>query len=119
MSPTDRLLVALGDNPTKEGAKIRDRIITGTLQNALTAQTETGSGVKARHVDIIIAKYIAYLEDPTHDVTSKDMVALMKLMGEEISKSQSVKVTVNSTDAYLASMAHGAEKKDPKKKEGE
>lgn len=106
LTPGDRMLMAMGKETSKSSQAVRDHLVQTTMKNALASKDGEGVSLMER----LEAVYFDGLLK--NGVTSKDMLALLKLNGEDVSKTQSVKVTVNSTDAYLAELAHGGKKQE-------
>lgn len=108
MTLADQIAMGLAGLGTKEAEAMKNKLVCGTLRMALESKPDG----KASHMQIITAKYIEHLEDPDYQVDSKDMLAMQRLMGEDISKSQRVNVTLSSTDDFLSQMSIGDKDED-------
>lgn len=104
----DSLYAAMSRIDTKQSRAIRGRLIGGTIEDLLELPVEEGSKISVRQA--IAGSYIQTLLEK--GVTSRDMLALQKLMGEDIQKSQSVSVKLKAdggkeTADFLKSISGG------------
>lgn len=120
-SAENRLAIKLTKSGTRQAIKIRDRMMSDYLKECLECEVDTEYGEKESVMGIITKNWIEGMLE--RGVTSRDMETIMKLRGENVTKSQSVNVKIKAeaktgktTDEFLSTI--GGEK--PKKaKKGE
>lgn len=97
------IMLRLAKENTKEAVAIRNRLMKDDIKNFLEMETdESGLSVMQQ---ITLKWYTGLMEN---GVTTKDMVQIMKLRGEDIQKSQSVNLkltaeakAVKNTEEFL------------------
>lgn len=118
-SAEDRLAISLTKAGTKSAVKIRDQMMTDYLKDCLGCEVKTEDGEKKPVMQMLTESWVGTMLK--NGVTSKDMLAIMKLRGEDVQKSQSVNVKINAeaktgktTDDFLSVIS---KPKAPKKKD--
>lgn len=109
----DRLYLACSEVGGSEAEAMQGRIVGRTLEAMLKSRGTDGASM----LEKISAKYLTGLLYGEREITTKDMLGLQKLMGEDVQRNQSVSVKINaeakamkSTDEFLSGI--GGEKKD-------
>lgn len=109
----DRLYLACSEMGGAEAEAMQGRIVGRTIEGMLKSRGEDGASMLER----ISAKYLMGLLREDKEITTKDMLGLQKLMGEDVQRNQSVSVKINaeakavkSTDEFLSGIVEG--KKD-------
>lgn len=107
----DRLALMMTAQGSKPALEIRGKLMKDYLKNILSCNMEDGSSV----MDAITKNWLTTMMH--NGVTTKDMVQIQKMLGEDVQRSQSVSVKINaeakavkSTDDFLSGI--GGEKKD-------
>lgn len=103
----EELVEAMSEEGTRESLAMRDRLMADKVKDILNCRVD-GLSVMER----LTASWISNLEEK--GVTSKDMLAIKKIIGEDVQKSQSVNLrltaeasAVRSTDDFLKTAASG------------
>lgn len=103
----EQLVLAMAEDGTKEALAMRDRLMADKVKDILNCRVD-GLSVMER----LTASWLANLEE--NGVTSKDMLAIKKIIGEDVQKSQSVNLrltaeasAVKSTDDFLKTAVSG------------
>lgn len=103
----EQLVLAMAEDGTREALAMRDRLMADKVKDILNCRVD-GLSVMER----LTASWLANLEE--NGVTSKDMLAIKKIIGEDVQKSQSVNLrltaeasAVKSTDDFLKTAVSG------------
>lgn len=111
-SAEDRLAIRLTKVGTKQAIQIRDRMMKDYINDALSCEVETENGEKESVMNVLTKNWFNNLME--HGVTSKDMLAIMKLRGEDVQRSQSVSLKIKAeakaekdTEEFLKSAMDG------------
>lgn len=103
----EQLVLAMTEDGTREALAMRDRLMADKVKDILNCRVD-GLSVMER----LTASWLANLEE--NGVTSKDMLAIKKIIGEDVQKSQSVNLrltaeasAVKSTDDFLKTAVSG------------
>ena len=103
----EELALAMAEDGTREALAMRDRLMADKVKDILNCRVD-GLSVMER----LTANWLSNLEEK--GVTSKDMLAIKKLIGEDVQKSQSVNLrltaeasAVKSTDDFLKTAVSG------------
>lgn len=103
----EELALAMAEDGTREALVMRDRLMADKVKDILNCRVD-GLSVMER----LTASWLANLEE--NGVTSKDMLAIKKIIGEDVQKSQSVNLrltaeasAVKSTDDFLKTAVSG------------
>lgn len=115
VSAEDRLAINLTKEGSKQAIKIRDRMMKDYINDAISCEQETGNGGKESVMNLITKNWIETMLK--NGVTSKDMLAIMKLRGEDVQRSQSVSLKIKAeakaekdTEEFLKSAMGESEK---------
>lgn len=97
----------MAEDGTREALAMKDRLMADKVKDILNCRVD-GLSVMER----LTASWLANLEE--NGVTSKDMLAIKKIIGEDVQKSQSVNLrltaeasAVKSTDDFLKTAVSG------------
>lgn len=103
----EQLVLAMAEDGTREALAMKDRLMADKVKDILNCRVD-GLSVMER----LTASWLANLEE--NGVTSKDMLAIKKIIGEDVQKSQSVNLrltaeasAVKSTDDFLKTAVSG------------
>lgn len=107
----DRLALMMTAEGSKKALAIRGKLMKDYVKEILACEMDDGSSV----MDAITKNWLMTMMH--NGVTTKDMVQIQKMLGEDVQRSQSVSVKINaeakamkSTDDFLSGI--GGEKKD-------
>lgn len=107
----DRLAIALTAEGSNKALSIRNKLMKDYVKEILSRESEDGSSL----MGVITESWLRTMI--RNGVTTKDMVQIQKMLGEDVQRSQSVSVKINaeakavkSTDEFLSGIVEG--KKD-------